>query len=123
MCGTSLHWDGASFSRSNSGTKEDLASIWGSRADDVWAGGANGTLLHWNGTAWSPMPGVVSAQTLNGIWGSSDKDVWILNGADEVLHWTGSFAAQKTGAGGAEFGIWGSSEKDVWVTAVGGKII
>jgi hypothetical protein len=33
-----------------SGTTQDLWSVWGTSASDVWAVGWNGTILHYNGT-------------------------------------------------------------------------
>jgi hypothetical protein len=40
-----------------SGTTQDLLSVWGNSASDVWAVGSDaGTILHYNGTAWSGVP-------------------------------------------------------------------
>jgi len=49
--------------RANSGSSRQvvytgalpLSGIWGSSANDIWACGYDGTLVHWNGTAWSPV--------------------------------------------------------------------
>jgi len=32
----------------------DLYGIWGTGRDNVWAFGARGTILHWNGAVWVP---------------------------------------------------------------------
>ena len=47
--------DGSAWSRMSSGTKNTLESVWGSSGRDVFAVGANGTILHYDGSAWSPM--------------------------------------------------------------------
>jgi hypothetical protein len=50
-----------------------LGAIWGSGASDVWAVGGLGTILHWDGSAWTS----VSSGTTNGlsgVWGSGASD-------------------------------------------------
>ena len=57
----------------------------GKCADDVWAVGELGTILHWNGAGWSS----VSSETMNslyGVWGSTAGDVWTVGGSGTVLH-------------------------------------
>src|SRR5260221_13237206 len=34
----------------------NLQAVWGSGPNDVWAVGAGGVILHWNGTAWTSSP-------------------------------------------------------------------
>ncbi|AKU93863.1 Type IV fimbrial biogenesis protein PilY1 [Labilithrix luteola] len=65
-----------------------LTSVWGSSANDVWAVGSGGTIVHWNGTAWT---GVDSGrkETFNTVWGSSATDVWIGAAFDVILRTTG----------------------------------
>jgi hypothetical protein len=44
--GTIYHYDGASWSPSNSGTNAGLGGVWGTGPRDVWAVGTKGTILH-----------------------------------------------------------------------------
>jgi hypothetical protein len=44
--GTVLHWDGASWTAMESGTRNDLRRVWATSAGDVWAAGDNGLILH-----------------------------------------------------------------------------
>jgi len=44
--GTVLHWDGAMWHPSDSGTSNALLAIWGSGTNDLWAVGRGGTILH-----------------------------------------------------------------------------
>ena len=39
----------------SSGTTDNLESVWGSSGDDVFAVGGGGTILHYEGSAWSDM--------------------------------------------------------------------
>ena len=58
-------------------------SVWGSGASDVWAVGDSGTILHWDGSAWtSASSGTTFA--LFGVWGSGANDVWAV-GDDTIL--------------------------------------
>ena len=45
-----------------------LSGIWGSAASDIWACGYDGTMLHWDGAAWSPVsvPLPESGKSLSG---------------------------------------------------------
>lgn len=64
-----------------------LFKVWGAAADDVWAVGESGTLLHWDGSAWSrEYPG--TNVRLFTIAGCSADDVWIVGGFGNgvVLH-------------------------------------
>ena len=48
-----------------SGTTADLSGVWGSSGEDVFAVGAFGTILHYDGTAWSLM----DSGTTEGLYG------------------------------------------------------
>jgi hypothetical protein len=101
-----------------------LRSIWGSASDDIWAVGDAGTIVHWNGSEWSPSTysGVVTTSYLNQVWGSGANDVWAVGSGGTIIHWNGSsWSASPSGMITALSGVWGSSSKDVWVA--GGNTI
>ena len=83
--GTILHYNGTSWSSVSSGTTQDLYSVWGTSASDVWAVGGGGTILHYNGTSWSS---VSSGTTLSlySVWGSSPSNVWAVGDGGTILH-------------------------------------
>jgi hypothetical protein len=95
-----------------SGTTSNLRSVWGSSASDVWAGGVSGTLLHYDGTSWSPISAPIS--NVDSIWGSSSTNVWFV-GSTTVLRWNGS-TFNVFGFGGTLLSVSGTSPTDVWVT-------
>lgn len=75
----------------DSPTTENLHAVWGSRADDVWAVGDAGTILHWDGIEWKPSAAAFALgkkPDLRGVWGSAADDVWIV-GDTVALHYTG----------------------------------
>ncbi|MBN9161526.1 MAG: hypothetical protein J0I07_11215, partial [Myxococcales bacterium] len=70
----------------------DLHAVWGTGPNDVWAVGAEGTILHFDGVAWTvSSTGLGSGQEVNltGIWGSGPNDVWAVGG-NVALHFTGT---------------------------------
>jgi hypothetical protein len=80
------HFDGASFrTTSIPGPSALVREIWGAAPNDVWGVGDHGTVLHWDGAAWSRMgatnPGAADDPFLDsygyaGVWGSAADDVW-----------------------------------------------
>ncbi len=65
------HYDGNSWTAMNAGTSNVLNAVWGSSADDVWAVGASGTILHYQqSTGWT-LAMSPTTSNLNAIDGSS----------------------------------------------------
>ncbi len=101
-----------------SGTTNGLNGVWGNSRSDVFAVGQRGTILHYDGSAWSAMASGTTSR-LNGVWGSSSSDVFAVGGAGTILHYNGSFwSAMTSGTTDNLWGVRGSSSSDVF--AVGG---
>src|SRR6185295_18311147 len=77
-----------------------LNTVWGRAADDVYLGGNQGILLHWNGAVWTrlpaPLPAIPNRATIvTGVFASAASDVWIIgtftgSGAPaNFQHWDG----------------------------------
>ena len=65
-----------------------LRAVWGRGANDVFAVGLAGTILHFNGTKWSAAPtgeGGAPPQVLRGIWGPPGQNVTYIVGWDGIL--------------------------------------
>ena len=81
------HWDGATWSTSvNLGA---LYSLWGSGPTDVFAVGANGTIVHYNGVTWSPMISGTTSQ-LVAVGGTGPNDVFAGGTGGLLLHYDGT---------------------------------
>jgi hypothetical protein len=106
-----------------------FGGVWGSGPSDVWAVGASsaghtGTILHWNGSAWSATSSGPTA-LLSGVWGSGASDVWAVGDRGAAVHWNGAAwsAVVATGTTQSLGGVWGSGPSDVWAVGHGGTIL
>lgn len=85
-----------------------LKAVWGSSSNDVFAVGANGTILHYNGTDWSSMSSDTT-NNLNGVWGSSGQYVFAVGDKGTILHYNGTdWSAMTSGTTSNLNGVWGS---------------
>jgi hypothetical protein len=131
-----LQRTGASWHYMDSSDVKGLYAIWGSAADDIFAVGYQGTILHYNGSTWSTMTNPISKTSfwLNSVWGSSGSDVFAAGGYRDgtdyhriILHYNGSTWSTMVDSlsGTAHFlnGVWGSSGNDVFAVGMQGTIL
>jgi hypothetical protein len=91
-----------------------LQAVWGSAENDVWAVGAQGVILHWNGSEWGSVDSA-TIQQLNGLWGSSAGEVWAVGNQGTILSYNGSAWSKMTNVTFFDLlDVWGSGEDDVW---------
>ncbi len=78
---------GSDFEAVPTGVPKNIYGLWGAAKDDLYAVGAAGTLVHWNGGGWtvqaSPVAGTAD---LHGIFGTDAKHAWLVG-------WNGAMAA------------------------------
>jgi hypothetical protein len=69
-----------------------LNGLWGRSASDVWAVASTSGLYHFDGNAWSTVPGPATgtSQVLNALTGTPDGAMWAVGAAGTILHYTGS---------------------------------
>jgi hypothetical protein len=104
-------------------TGNQLTAVWQDSADDVFAVGLNGTVLHYNGTTWSALPLNQPTYQLRAVYGTSSSDVWMVGDGGVTVHWNGStFTTVSTGVTPAPNlkGVWEANSKNIY--AVGGAI-
>jgi len=78
------HWDGAAVTMAGTFGGGEIQDVWGSSANDVYAAGF-GTLQHWDGSAWSTVPGIAGGS----VSGSGPNDVWV-GQSNGMWHWDGT---------------------------------
>lgn len=105
---------------SNVGT---LFGVWGSSAYDIFAVGAGGTILHYDGARWAAMPSGTTSD-LYSVWGSAPGDVYAVGALGTILHYDGAaWAPMSSGVTNWLRGIWGSSARDVFTVDASGTIL
>ena len=137
VCGHGFvaHWDGDTWTEHETGFDGSLAGIWGSADGDVWAVGHNGTIIRFDGAAWTQTamdenPQVAEYLSPQGIWGTAADDIWVVGntgGASSpgfVYRWDGASWSRvqvppAEGTAGGFGSVWGSGPDDIWVTGPG----
>ena len=63
-----MHYDGAAWTATDTGSAARLTAVWGTATDNVYAVGGQGTgiVLRWDGTAWSTFAS--AGEELAGVW-------------------------------------------------------
>ncbi len=84
-------------------------------AQDIWACGDGGMILHFDGTHWNIVPSGVPHR-LSRLFSLSAKDVWVVGDQGTLLRFDGTRFVQSPGIPSAYLtGIWGPSADDLWV--------
>lgn len=100
------------WTRMDVGVTDTLTAVWGTAADNVWAAGVDGVILHFDGDSWTPQSSGTT-ENLQAIWGLSANDVWAV-GHRTALHWDGtSWTVTYTGSRHLS-GVWGAASDNVW---------
>jgi len=66
-----------------------IAAIWGSAADDVWAVGESGTILHSTGRDWWEPVASPTTSTLRSVWGTSHTNAYAVGDGGTIVRWDG----------------------------------
>jgi hypothetical protein len=100
---------------------DSLHGIWGSSASDIWAVGAGGTIIHYDGKVWR-YSASGTTRDLYGVWGSSATDIWAVGEDGTVLHYDGKVWNKSQSGSSNLRGIWGSKASDIWAVGDNGVI-
>jgi len=87
-------------------------AIWGSSADNIWAGGHEMITLHWDGTGWYQVDG---PESVNALWGTDESHIWAATDRGIEYFDGETWEAQELPrALSVQSGLWGFSETEVW---------
>jgi hypothetical protein len=88
------HFDGDAWSAVSvpAGTPA-LAAVWATNVFDAWIVGAQGTVLHWNGSAWTRMTSGTTVD-LTSVTGPDVANIWIGGKDGTLLFWNGASFGQ-----------------------------
>jgi hypothetical protein len=121
-----FHYDGTTWTKQSEKLPAEVKTtpaegpygLFAVAADDVWAIGRRRTLIHYDGSAWSVVPGPDDEWgcDLTRLWASSKKNAWLVGKAGCVFHWDGQ-AWEKIPSGVTDdiYGIHGSDPEHVWI--------
>jgi hypothetical protein len=117
-------WDGVQFEGTSTRGVPDkrFNHVWGTSQSNVWAVGAAGTIVHWDGAAWTVANTPITSD-LTWVSGTGPQDVWAI-GPYSILHWNGT--AWQVVPGGDNAGlnaIWPASSSEVWAVGARGQIL
>ncbi len=133
--GVVQHFDGTSWQARDLGRVTPLLDwTFGFAADQVWVVGQGGTLLRWDGAAFTPEDSGTT-EDLWGLWGSAPDDLWAVGGSGVapslgvLLHrdasgWSSVPLPTLSRANvHALFKVWGSGASDVWAVGQHGLLL
>jgi hypothetical protein len=95
-----------------------MVQTFGFAANDVWAVGEAGTILHFDGNSWSSFGGVTPADLWT-VWGLAPNDVWA-GGQGVILHFDGKswqVVINQSPAQDTFVSLWGPAPNDIYIAA------
>jgi hypothetical protein len=135
FAGKILHRDWTGWKQVDPGFSVPLLDwVHGTSASDVFVGGLDGIILHFDGKSWVKQATPVTTPVW-GIWAVAPDDVWavggdnVLGGPPFVLHYDGAQwslaptpVLQRPGVY-AFFKVWGSGPNDIYAVGQNGAIL
>ena len=98
-----LRWSGAQLVEVTTGATVEFSDVHGTAADDVWAVGRGGAIMHFDGSVWSAVPSGTT-ENLHSVWARTRQDAWAIGPTGAIVHWDGSSWSPVTSPVGPAFG-------------------
>ena len=106
-----------------SGTSEDLYAVWGNTPGSIYAAGANGTLLRYNGTDWNPIV-TGTTVTLRDVWSTSDDVVYVVGDDGTILQGGNDIFTRVVSNAGADLNaVFGTVPGNAYAVGDGGALL
>lgn len=122
------HYNGTIFNAVGlTGVDWGLYDIWGSAADDIFAVGYDGTIIHYEeiGSDWTIMSaGGETPVWLTAVWGTSDSSVYASGRKGTLLHYDGAaWSVIVTHTAEHIWDVWGLSDTLVYGVGSNGMVL
>jgi hypothetical protein len=102
----------------------DLWAVWGTSDRNVYAVGEFGTVLRYDGTSWSQVPGIPTGQSLNGIWGTSPSNIVAVGDFGTIVRFDGSaWSLENSGTTEHLIQVHGTGGSDVYAVGFNGTVL
>jgi hypothetical protein len=107
----------------DSGTSDNLNSIWGTGSNAVFIAGENGNILRYDNSTWKPMDSN-TIKDLYAIWGTSISNIFTAGESGIILHYDEeNWTPMSSGTSVDLYAIWGTSKNDVFAVGSSGTIL
>lgn len=111
------------FTKMESGTDLSLYGVTAITNTDVWAVGANGIILHYDGVAWQSVA-TPTSQPLYAIWALDANTIYAVGANGTIIKYNGvSWITQSSGSTSHFYGVSGDSSRVVAVGAAGASVL
>jgi hypothetical protein len=100
-----------------------LSGVWGTSAENVFAVGSRGAILHFDGERWRRFKSG-SSKHLAAVWAGAGTQAFAVGLDGTILHFDGrGWEAEKSGTSNTLVSVWGASPSDVFAVGRGGTIL
>jgi hypothetical protein len=100
-----------------------VVDVWGTASDNVFAVGAYGQILHYDGQEWTYVESPTRGHLLS-MWGLPNGDIWAVGWSGTIIHFDGvKWNVQDSGTQQSLFGIWASSPDTVLAVGWSGTLL
>jgi len=133
--GLMMNFDGSEWSAVDLGVDVPLLNwVFGFSANDITAVGREGTIIHWDGAAWTVQT-TPTVEDMWGVWGAAPDDLWAVGGRGReegqatLLHFDGTdwtdvaLPTLERANVFALFKVWGSSASNIYVVGQRGVVL
>jgi hypothetical protein len=103
-------------------TRDHFLALWGRSADDVYAAGVGGRILHFDGHRWTVEP-TGTTETLHGLFGDGDAVFTVGRGGTILRRGSEGWQAMESGTTERLLSVWGSSSTDLFAVGTGGTVL
>jgi len=80
------YWNGSKWQTWKFNEYPNLSSIWGTSSNNLYACGANGTILRYDGKNWNKITTNVT-ESLRSIWGNSENEIYAVGNTFDTYSW------------------------------------
>lgn len=114
-------WDGTKGNAIDTGVRDvtSFSALHGTSANDVWAVGRRGAIVHYDGTTATGSRSNLFSGDFIGAWGTDTRNVQFLTNKNTVVRYDGATYTESaplvTGAGAQALVLAGTSANDMWL--------
>jgi hypothetical protein len=120
---TIVHYTGGTWVPIPCSSSSRLYSVGMRSANDVWAVGENGLVLHYNGSVWSQVPVPAGTASLRSVRLEGADDGWIVGSGGMILRLVGGNWVRVAGSEFTFGGMDAVGPAEVWYGGVDGQLV